>query len=587
MLHTAAEASKMLAERALEICRYLLPDGRMVSGRWCVGDVNGNRGDSLKVELVGEHAGRWRDWADDSVPGGDLLDLWAAVRRVDLATALPEALQWLGLGDGSQIRPMAKKSYKTPQTRREDPSDRLLGWFERERRLKSETVLAYMVGLSGHKIAFPRYSADGSDRVVASKLMTPRRNPGEHNFWISDGDAPSLFGWQVVPSDAQTVVICEGEIDAMTVFQETGLPALSVPMGAGNPQWIDYDWERLSGIRDIVLCFDSDDAGQKGLEKALERLGAENVRIVVLPPGAKDPNELLCAGRADELRAAVAKAKGRTPRELRELSELVHDAVGLITENKAKGLTIPWAQDLDLRINEHDLVLLNGYNGHGKTQMAFQLVCSLVNQGAKACLYSGELDGARIAQRFLRLGACCGNYPHPEDETAVMAWLEGRVYFVDVAERMPYKQLLELFAYAYRRFGCDLFLIDSMMMLANVEDYQQQAEMISDICTFKQKYPVRVLLVVHPRKPPNEKGPRQKPDRYDIKGTSVTSDKADTVLTISRGHGEEPTQLICDKDRLHGSTFTREIFYDVRGQQFKLAQTDPPVKYAEMFYDEP
>ena len=42
-----------------------------------------------------------------------------------------------------------------------------------------------------------------------------------------------------------------------------------------------------------------------------------------------------------------------------------------------------------------------------------------------------------------------------------------------------------------------------------------------------------------------------------------------------------------DKDRLHGSTFTREIFYDVRGQQFKLAQTDPPVKYAEMFYDEP
>lgn len=40
-----------------------------------------------------------------------------------------------------------------------------------------------------------------------------------------------FFGWHLVPEDATSVVLCEGEFDAMAVFQATKFPAISLPNG--------------------------------------------------------------------------------------------------------------------------------------------------------------------------------------------------------------------------------------------------------------------------------------------------------------------------------------------------------------------
>lgn len=40
-----------------------------------------------------------------------------------------------------------------------------------------------------------------------------------------------IFGINMVPQDIQQIVITEGEIDALSVYEMTGIPSISLPNG--------------------------------------------------------------------------------------------------------------------------------------------------------------------------------------------------------------------------------------------------------------------------------------------------------------------------------------------------------------------
>ena len=71
----AKEISRLLAQRAEEIARHLLPNGKKESNEWRTGSVNGEAGHSLGVHLSGEKAGLWCDFSNAG-DKGDLIDLW-------------------------------------------------------------------------------------------------------------------------------------------------------------------------------------------------------------------------------------------------------------------------------------------------------------------------------------------------------------------------------------------------------------------------------------------------------------------------------------------------------------------------------
>lgn len=48
------------------------------------------------------------------------------------------------------------------------------------------------------------------------------------------GPARGLFGLNTIKKSDKKVVLTEGELDAMSVHQITGLPALSLPQGANS-----------------------------------------------------------------------------------------------------------------------------------------------------------------------------------------------------------------------------------------------------------------------------------------------------------------------------------------------------------------
>ena len=311
----AKEVSKALAKRTFEVVSFLLPNGKKQGHEYCVGNVYGASGDSLKIHLEGEKAGVWCDFATGE--GGDLLDLWVNSRSITLPEALTQACDYLGI----KPTPLAGKKpekFKRPAAlpaQREDYNSPVHQYLMTERKLTSETLSRFKIGERNGEIIFPSYR---NGDLISVKYMKLKRDNGKKVMYVEKDCEPSLFGWQAIPDKARKIVICEGEIDAMSLYQY-GLPALSVPFGAGTGrkhEWVEYEFDRLSMFDEIYICMDNDDEGKKASEEIIARLGPHRCLMVALP--MKDASECLKIGlKPHDMEYLFSQAISIDPKELK------------------------------------------------------------------------------------------------------------------------------------------------------------------------------------------------------------------------------------------------------------------------------
>ena len=144
------------------------------------------------------------------------------------------------------------------------------------------------------------YTRDG--KIVAYKK---RELPKKFGV-VGDFKNVQLFG-QSVCSNGKTLVVTEGEIDAMAVAQaykehyQRIFPVVSMPSASGfNVLLAQREW--VNSFENVVLLFDQDEAGQVAVEKAAKIIGPERCKIGVL--SKKDASEVLIeSGHKDVLRA--------------------------------------------------------------------------------------------------------------------------------------------------------------------------------------------------------------------------------------------------------------------------------------------
>ncbi len=88
------------APRILAICKHLLPGGEVRGNEYVA--LNPMREDrhlgSFRIELAGEHAGRWNDWAMEDIHG-DIVDLIAYLRGESKGRAAASLKTMLGIKD--------------------------------------------------------------------------------------------------------------------------------------------------------------------------------------------------------------------------------------------------------------------------------------------------------------------------------------------------------------------------------------------------------------------------------------------------------------------------------------------------------
>ena len=533
----AKEVSRQLAQRAEDIARYLLPNGKKSGAEWRVGSIEGESGESLGVHLTGEKSGVWSDFANGA--SGDLLDLWVATRHLTLAEAIKEATRYLGI---SLPKFEAHKPANFIRPKPKDVTELLLSspvmnYLINERKLTVETLSTYKIGERGSEIMFPYWR---NSELIFIKYLKLERLGDKKQMFVEANCEPCLFGWHLIPPDARTMAICEGEIDAMTLYQY-GLPALSVPFGGGGgdkQRWLEYEFDRLAIFDRIYLCLDADKEGLIATRELVERLGRHRCHIVKLPH--KDANECLQANIPREiLQQCFEVAKTLDPEELKSAGEFIEQVIDEFypAPGVHLGYDAPWEKTQGkILFRPDELSVWTGINGHGKSQFLGQIILHAMQQGARVCIASLELKPKRLLMRLTRQASALAE-PTEEYIRAIHTWYEDKLWLFDLVGTAKSKRLLEVFLYARQRYNIDVFVIDSFMKLDIAEDdYKAQKALMEQLCDFKNQHGCHIHIVVHPRKGADESHP---PGKLDNKGTGAISDLADNCFTIWRNKYKE------------------------------------------------
>ncbi|CAE6946284.1 hypothetical protein R69608_05539 [Paraburkholderia nemoris] len=580
------EVSQRLVAEAESIASMLLPNGKREGAEWVAGSVAGEDGRSLKVRVSGNKAGVWRDFASDA--GGDLIDLWAATRQISLKEAFEQARQYLGISVPKMTTP--KRAYtRPPKPPATKPAGRVLSYLTNERKLSIETIAAFKVGATkdDDAIIFP-FLRDG-ELVNTKHLAVERDANGKKKTWQASDAEPCLFGWDLVREDVKAVLIVEGEIDAMSLYQY-GFDALSVNQGAGNHQWIDSDFDRLERFQEIFLWFDNDEPGQKGVREVASRLGLDRCRIVDFR--LKDANEALQQGvPLDEITDAVAAATRIEPADLRTPDAYLDEVLSMFLDEplELSGSALPWpAWSNRVRLRGAELSVWTGINGHGKSDVLGQVILDLIKQGQRACIFSGETKPAMLLYRMV-VQACATSHPTGPFIRAANGWLNGALWVYDHVGSVDQDKLFEAFRYAAKRYRAMHFVVDSLMKCGIAEDdYKAQKAFVDRLCDFKNEFNAHVHLVAHARKGENE---HQAPGKLDVKGTGAICDLADNVFTVWRNKrkeltdapdaDEEDTRIYCNKQRATGYEGALRLWFDPASRHFRQRSDWHPQPYFE------
>lgn len=531
---TPRDIAARLAGQTEAVARMLLPNCKRKGQELQVGSVSGEEGKSLCIHMTGSKAGVWADFADNS-KGGDLLDLWQQVRGLSMAETIKEAKQYLGIAD-DYFQP--KKKYTRPEKPTcHAPLARVFDWLSVQRNLNTNTIEAYKIGESGDSVVFPSMR---NGELIRYKI---RDIKDKHKCTTSSDSEPCLFGWQAIPDTAREVVICEGEIDAMSWYQ-LGYPALSVPNGAQGMNWIEAEYTNLERFDRIYLSMDMDDVGQSAVKEIVERLGRDRVLVVELP--VKDANEYLCEGKTD-IGKYLTRAKTMDPKELRSAGDYVDEVINEFYGAEEAGYKTPWNKTgTDLMFRPGEVIVFAGINKHGKSQAIGQVTLEAIAQGEKACIASLEFKPAKWLKRLTRQAATVSN-PTPEYIRAVHTWYADKLWVFDVVGTGKSKRMLEVFRYARKRYGVTTFVIDNLQKLdISLDDYDQQKEFIDELTDFAKEFDCTVFLVHHIRKGSDE----SMPGKMDIKGSGAITDMVDTIIIWWRNKKKEAKRKVAEFEKV-------------------------------------
>ncbi|WP_341817594.1 MULTISPECIES: AAA family ATPase [unclassified Wolbachia] len=221
---------------------YLLPRGTFRGDKFYVGDLKGNQGKSMIVELTGSKAGLWHDFSTGE--GGDIFDLWAAVTGKNQFTdTIEDIAKWIGYSEKNNTlgQPTASWNYY-------DESDQVIA-----------TVYRYNTDSGKRYLPFD---------VKRSSFTPPQIRPLYNISGIMKSDK---------------VILVEGEKCADALIEQ-GITATTAMLGA-NAQIEKTDWSPLKG-KHVIIWPDNDEPGKQYAEKVVKKLtflGVLSLTLLEIP----------------------------------------------------------------------------------------------------------------------------------------------------------------------------------------------------------------------------------------------------------------------------------------------------------------
>jgi twinkle protein len=533
--------NRNLLDRCEEVCLHLLPNGKRRGAHWLVGDIFGSAGESLQITMTGSAAGRFIDFSNKDVKGATMLWLWSKVKGISYKEALNQAAEFLGVkADDYGIRRHKPKLYAKPPAepiKLPEQQSPVMKYLVEERKIDPAIIIKAKVGESegSRGIVFPYADYDDEKKMwvlAHKKTINLERPNGKKDCFSTKGTKRCLYGKNLIDDNTSEIVICEGEIDCLS-WQTLGVSAVSMPNGVSDMEWVDIDWEWLARFEKIYVSTDMDEPGLKAAPDICKRLGLHRCFIVSLPK--KDANECLTSGVSKEdMLKALQTAKAIELEEIKSADSFKKDVVDHYeTDPTVLGYYTPWDSDLPWRVRPGEMTVLSGFSGHGKSQALNQLMVSLITQGARIMDASLEVRPA-LTLYYMTRCALAKKRPAKQEVEACVDWLNDGLHFLDCIGTVNVDRLMAALEYSRKRYGTDVFIIDSLFKCGlSGEDFSGAREFADRLTTFCNNTGAHVILVAHSRKTQNG-NEYNVPTKSDVAGSSDITNAAFNVLIVWR-----------------------------------------------------
>ena len=264
-----------------------------------------------------------------------------------------------------------------------------------ERKISRETCEFFGVTTTNsdkpevYKHHYPYYDDEGNH--VATKV----RRVVDKSFSVEGKTGKALlFGQQLFScNNAKIITICEGEIDALSVYEmmlPKSYPVVSVRTGAaGAFNDCKKQYEYINSYEKIYLCFDNDEPGREASKKVAELFPPKKVHIVNL--GLKDPNDYLVQNKKHDFMTRFYAAQTYTPEGI-ILGENTWDLIA--NEKVIESIPYPWegmnSMTYGMRLGE--LCTYTAGSGIGKSSVMRELAYHIIKTSGHSvgCLFLEE-----------------------------------------------------------------------------------------------------------------------------------------------------------------------------------------------------
>jgi DNA primase catalytic core len=277
---------------------------------------------------------------------------------------------------------------------------------------------------SGHEhfngcLVVPVFDEAGHVTEVYGRKITPNVNPPWHLYL--PGPHRGVWNERGLVGQAE-VILTEALIDAMT-FWCAGYRNVTAAYGVeGLTEDHLATFKRL-GVRRVLIAFDRDDAGERGAEKAAERLMAEGIECYrVQFPKGMDANEYaLKVTPADKslgllIRKAVWLGKGAAPAEapgqhVEDVAATPAEPVPEPSSLAAEPVAPPPAADIAAEVSDDEIVVSFGDRRYRVRGLAKNLsaevlkVNVLASKGEAYHVDSFDLYAARARAHYITQAA--------------------------------------------------------------------------------------------------------------------------------------------------------------------------------------
>ena len=392
-----------------------------------------------------------------------------------------------------------------------------------------------------------------------------------------------LFGQQTVgDKGGKYITITEGECDAMAAYELLGSkwPVVSVKNGAqGAEKDVKSQIEFLEKFDNIVICFDADKPGQEAAKKVARLLKPNKAKIMVMPDGHKDANDMLRKNQHGSYVNSWWNAKTYTPSGVMNVSEnkdKYHNRV------KKKAIPYPW-EGLNKKLEglrTGELVLVAGGTGLGKTAVTRELEHWLIKQTEDNIgIVALEEDWTRTVDGILSIEANAKLHidrireEHSREELDILfddlfvdnenndrVWIHAHFGSNDI------DGIFSKLRYMIVGCECKWVVIDHLHMMVSATLEGDERRSIDSIMTrlrsLAEETGAGLILVSHLRRIDGNKGHEKgaETDLSHLRGSQSIAQLSDCVITLERNQqADDPVVASTTRVRILKSRYTGDV----------------------------